>query len=193
MQATEQVNFLNLEYWFRLIYELTFGLHPLSSLGFEAFLARVWVLVSIVGSVVAVLSLIVIVYCLMRLFALRKRESDALGPVLELAKDGGVNPRWLHIESLMEANNPSGWREAILEADILLEDMLKEQRYTGAGVGEMLKQVERSDFDTLDNAWEAHKVRNDIAHRGSTSELTEQLARRTIARYESVFREFDMI
>ncbi|MEJ0053938.1 MAG: hypothetical protein WDN10_04430 [bacterium] len=193
MQTTGDVNFLNLEWWFRLIYELAFGSHSFSSAGFGAFLSRVWLWVTVVGSIVAVLSLVVIAYCIMRLFELRKKESEALGPVIHLAKDNGANPRWVHIQSLMDGANPSQWREAILEADILLEDMLKEQRYTGAGVGEMLKQVERSDFNTLDAAWEAHRVRNDIAHRGSTIELTEQLARRTIAKYESVFREFDMI
>lgn len=189
----EQVNFLNLEYWFRLIYSLTFGIQNSTSAGFASFLSNAWVTVTVVGSVVAVASLVVITFCLMRLFELRKKEEEALGPTLEIAPDGGENPRWKHIQSLMDSSNPSQWREAILEADIMLEDMLKEQRYTGAGVGEMLKQVERSDFDTLDAAWEAHKVRNDIAHRGSTSELTEQLARRTIARYESVFREFGMV
>lgn len=195
MAATGGVNFLNLEWWFRLIYSLTFGLNSgvAGGNGLGSFLAHVWVLVTIIGSIVAILSLVVIVYALMRLFELRAKEALALGPLPELAKDGFQNPRWLHIQSLMNGSTPSEWKEAILEADILLDDMLTRQGYAGASVGDKLKQIERSKFNTLNAAWEAHLVRNDIAHRGSEVELTEQLARRTISKYEAVFHEFGMI
>jgi hypothetical protein len=36
-------------------------------------------------------------------------------------------------------------------------------------------------------------VRNQIAHEGSSFDLSETLARRTLARFESVFREFELI
>jgi hypothetical protein len=70
---------------------------------------------------------------------------------------------------------------------------LTRQGYIGDGVGEKLKSIEPSEFGTLADAWEAHKVRNQIAHEGSAFNLSESLAHRTIARYESVFREFKAI
>ena len=193
MYNTGTVNFLNLEWWFRLIYDLIFGAHSLGAPGLGALLTHVWVWVTVVGSIIAILALGVIVYATVRLFELRAREAEGLGPLPILAKDGAENPRWAHIKSLISGSTASEWKEAILEADILLDEMLSRQGYKGVSVGDKLKQVERSDFDTLDAAWEAHLVRNDIAHRGSTSELTEAFARRTISKYESVFREFDMI
>ena len=75
----------------------------------------------------------------------------------------------------------------------MLDDMLTKQGYDGEGVGEKLKSVESSDFNTLNEAWEAHKVRNQIAHQGSAFDLSDTLARRTIAQYEAVFREFRAI
>jgi len=57
----------------------------------------------------------------------------------------------------------------------------------------MLKAVEASDMLSLDAAWDAHKVRNRIAHSGSEFLMNEREAKQTIANYEKVFREFKII
>ena len=72
----------------------------------------------------------------------------------------------------------------------MLTDIVSRMGYSGEGLGEQLKQVEKSDFTTLDKAWEAHKVRNTIAHEGGDFILTQREARRIIGLYEDVFREF---
>ena len=63
----------------------------------------------------------------------------------------------------------------------------------GDTIGDKLKAVEKSDFLTIDNAWEAHKARNQIAHDGADFQLNQREAMRIISLYESVFREFQMI
>ena len=91
-------------------------------------------------------------------------------------RKGGIHPRWEHIQSLLEGNTPSEWREAIIEADIMLDDVLAKRGYEGDGVGEKLKSANKESFGTLQNAWEAHKVRNLIAHQGSSFDLSESIA-----------------
>ncbi len=186
---------LNVEYFFRLLYDLFYGTHaPANYSVFQTFLAHLWLWIIIVGYALSVIGLFVIVYAMIRLFELREREEEQYGTLLLAPEtEGGMNRRWLHIESLGNGANASAWREAIIEADIMLDDMLTEQGYAGEGVGEKLKAVEPADFNTLQDAWEAHKVRNQIAHEGSAFALSETLARRTLARYESVFREFKII
>ncbi|MDO8623978.1 MAG: hypothetical protein Q7R54_01355 [bacterium] len=183
---------INLEYWFRLIYECftgsCYGTGNLATL-----LASWWVWITYIGYILIVLGLFAIVYFTVKIFDLRKREEEQLEHLIISPEAAGGNPRFAHIQSLMDSKNSSDWRQAIIEADIMLDDMLSRQSYTGNGVGEKLKQVEPSDFDTLQDAWEAHKVRNQIAHAGSTFDLSETLARRTVARYEAVFREFGAI
>jgi hypothetical protein len=188
---------LNVEYWFRLLYECFHGScygESIDASQFSALLAHLWLWIVFVGYIIAIIALIVIIYAMVRLFELRKREDEHYGTLL-LAPEGkdGMNPRWRHIESLRDSDNPNDWRTAIMEADIMLDDMLTRQGYDGVGVAEKLKQVEPSDFNTLQDAWEAHKIRNQIAHEGSTFDLSEQLARRTIARYEAVFQEFKIL
>ena len=187
-------NQANVEYWFRLLYECfhggCYGSTPIDTALFSAWLAHLWLWVVIIGYALAVVALIIIIYATVRLFELRHHEHEYYTTVLTPPEEaGGSNPRMAHIESLAESANPSDWRTAIIEADILLDDLLSQHGYDGAGVGEKLKTVEPSALDTLNDAWEAHKVRNQIAHQGSTFELSPMLAQRTIARYEAVFRE----
>ncbi len=75
----------------------------------------------------------------------------------------------------------------------MLDDMVDAMGYEGEGLGERLKQIERSDFNTLNQAWEAHKIRNNIAHAGSDFTLTQREVRRVIDLYKQVFDEFDFI
>ena len=110
---------------------------------------------------------------------------------------GGVSgvksKRFEVVEKHMTSENPAEWRLAIIEADALLEEMVKKMGYEGTTLGEMLKNIESSDFTTLNDAWEAHKIRNQIAHQGSSFLLTKREAKRIIQLYTKVFREFDII
>jgi len=103
------------------------------------------------------------------------------------------NEKWERIENHIASDNPSDWKLAILEADIILDEMLEKMGYHGDSVGEKLKGVEKSDFTTIDNAWEAHKVRNSIAHEGSDFLINQREAERVIALYKTVFEEFKFI
>ena len=46
---------------------------------------------------------------------------------------------------------------------------------------------------TLEDAWNAHKVRNAIAHQGSDFVLTKRVADATITQYRHVFEEFKFV
>jgi hypothetical protein len=93
----------------------------------------------------------------------------------------------------LNSENESDWRLAVLEADLILEDMLEKIGYPGATIGDKLKGIERSDFNTIDQAWEAHRTRNLIAHEGGDFRITNREARRVVGLYEQVFKEFHFI
>lgn len=192
MHAATQIN---IEYFFRLLYDCFHGACiSINTAELSVLLAQVWIGIIIIGYIISVIGLFVIIYSTVRLFELREREEKYYSTVL-IAPDavGGAHPRWEHIQSLVEGSSQSAWREAILEADIMLDDMLTRQGYVGEGVAEKLKAANPEHFKTLQDAWEAHKVRNQIAHEGSSFDLTESLTRRTIARFESVLHEFKVI
>ena len=103
------------------------------------------------------------------------------------------HPRWASVLGHMSILNQSEWRVAILEADMMLAEMLERRGYAGTTIGDQLKSANPEKFKTLQDAWEAHKVRNQIAHEGSEFVLSEREAKRVIGLYERAFREFDFI
>jgi hypothetical protein len=129
--------------------------------------------------------------------ALVAEEKETYGSVANVHIDGEVselkNEKWERIIELINSANEADWRLAIIEADVMLEDLLRRASYHGETLGEMLRSVEKSDMLTLESAWEAHKIRNAIAHRGSEFPLTEREAKRAISLFEEVFQEFKII
>lgn len=190
--VSSNVNSLNVEYVFRLIYDILFRTHM--SGGTEQLLLSIWQIIIVIGYIISLAAIFVLVYSFMRLHDVRRKEKTLYGPLpAQIDIQPLQNPRWQQIQELIKSNNTNDWRQAIIEADIMLGDMLTRQGYQGESIGEQLKQVEPSDFLTLNDAWEAHKVRNEIAHTGSTFVLSDIVARHTIARYENVFHEFALV
>lgn len=137
-----------------------------------------------------------IIYSIIRIRQIREQEHAAWS-IVEHPIVGGDNTkaqlRWQKIVEHANTDNPNDWRQSIIEADIMLDELLTVQGYHGATLGDKMKQVERSDFNTIDLAWEAHKVRNRIAHQGSDHDLNAREVRRVISLYEQTLREFHYI
>jgi hypothetical protein len=100
------------------------------------------------------------------------------------------HPRFAIIQGYMSSQSEALWRIGIMEADTLLEESLREKGYQGATMADMLKSAS---FKTIDMAWDAHKIRNRIAHEGSTFALSEREAKKAFNLFESVFRELNVI
>lgn len=105
-------------------------------------------------------------------------------------KEYADHPKFAVIQGYVSSQSEALWRIGIMEADNLLLEVLNEKGYQGDGVGEKLKSAS---FKTIDLAWDAHKVRNRIAHEGSDFQLTERETKRAFMLYESVFRDLKAI
>lgn len=149
---------------------------------------------------VCVIFLMGIIYSKFMLHEVKKAKKYAIAEsarkeaeLLARAPKTKERAKWEVVESHERSENPSDWRLAILEADVLLDELLDKLGYQGDSLGEKLKQVSHSEMATLDSAWEAHKIRNAIAHEGSGFTLTKAEASRVINLFQSVFQEFDFI
>lgn len=107
--------------------------------------------------------------------------------------NGIINAKWQVVGKYYNSANQSDWKLAILEADIMLYDVLKKSGFPGDSIGEMLKNTDRSKLLTLDAAWSAHKIRNEIAHQGMNYVLSRNMVERAISQYEQVFDELNFI
>jgi hypothetical protein len=149
----------------------------------------------VMSNVLSAFFIVLIIYSSVRIFGidLEWRKQLYPEPQPEGVQEELRNTRWDQVITHIQSDNPSDWRLAILEADIVLDDLLDRLGYVGDTIGDKLKAADPAHFRTLNAAWEAHRVRNAIAHEGQDYILTQREARRVINLYESVFREFDYI
>jgi hypothetical protein len=136
-----------------------------------------------------------VIYATMQIARIRtkqKRELEALTHAAISGEDT-ENERWQQILSYAASDDEELWRLAIIEADVMLDEMLEAAGYSQDTLGDKLRSAERSDFRTIDQAWEAHKLRNAIAHEGSSYDLNRRELQKAIDQYREVFNEFGFI
>ncbi len=157
----------------------------------------VWTIYSVIAFALSALLIYGIIYSYIRL----NENSGALAQLLtdEEEKwrqhhnpDQG-NRRWQEVEAHVESTNPNDWKLAIIEADVMLEKMLEEVGFGGNTVADRLRSASGRSFATIEDAWQAHRVRNQIAHGGTDFVLTQKMAQTTIIQFKKVFQEFGMV
>jgi len=193
--------YLNVEYFFNMILRFSRGfidfLHGSRQAVSGSYLVPDLTPFVTAGWVISGVLFLLVLYAIHKRVGVAWEEhekfSAAESRALESYDQTERNTKWMKVVDLLGMINESDWRLAIMEADNILKEMLGVMGYHGDTIGDQLKSVEKSDFLTLSDAWEAHKVRNRIAHEGTDFRLSQREAQRIIGLYENVFKEFHYI
>ena len=186
--------FLNLEYIFYLIYSFFTepfsgpGVAPGGSFDKTLFVIKgiLWFIALVVGAA--------------NIYFLYKQNEVQLLMQKKLQKTTEANAtpamaknrEWERLKGMVDGDNPAEWKLAILDADKMLEALVYQLGFDGDTLGERLKNADTSRMTTLESAWEAHKIRNRIAHEPNHV-LTKREARKALVLFEQVFREFGLV
>lgn len=184
--------YLNIDYLFYKVYQFFQSVYEfiISNDVFSQF--YFWA--KIIFSIAAIFFIAVIIYSIIMGHEVHHKEKEQLKKFIVREPSAKMeNEKWLRVMVHINSTNSSDWRVAILEADTILDEMIIKMGYAGDNLGDRLKKVEPRDFESLNDAWEAHKVRNNIAHEGSNFILSHEQANKVIGKYERVFREFKYI
>jgi hypothetical protein len=158
-----------------------------------SFLNIVWLIIVVLGYLMTVIFLSLMAYASSRKSQLEELVTNNLRRAEQIYDEqyrtGPKNDRLKDVLTHIQSDNPNDWKLAIIEADIILDDILKHLGYAGVSLGERLRSISPNQLQSLDAAWEAHKVRNNIAHGGIDFVLTRRLAEDTIKQYKQVFSE----
>ena len=163
--------------------------------------------IKLILSILSIFFIFLIVYCFVRLLEIRKKEHEYLHHEIEeyahkhaeedkakWEKGGNFeNKKWGNVLSYLFSQNPGDWKLAVIEADSMLEELMDQLGLKGENLGEKLKSADQEKFRSLSSAWEVHIIRNRIAHEGSEFDLSQHEAKRVIALYEQIFREYGFI
>jgi len=109
----------------------------------------------------------------------------------KLSKDRAI--KWKDIKNKINSDSIEDWKEAIIMADSILDDIFSRIGYKMDGLGEKLKNIEPSDFASLQEVWDAYKVRSRIAREGAHFEISHEEAKSALAKYEKGLKELKYI
>lgn len=185
--------YLNVEYLFGKIVEFTkpifdFITNP-----------ETWSAIGFTAGFLVVFCVAIIIYSIVRIFELRVDEKAEIDRKIEEAsqrekeKNRNENPKWKYILTMMQSSNESDWRVAVMEADSMLEEVLREKGLVGDGVSDLLESAKDNGYRSIQDAWDGHLVRNQIAHQGSDFPFSQVEARRVIKLFQNFFEELGVI
>ena len=121
----------------------------------------------------------------------------ALFALVTLTKRGGqldvekYRVRWMTIEQSLKADNEASRHLAIMNADKLLDLALKESGVRGQTMGDRLKFAKEK-MSNRNAVWQAHKLRNQIAHEPDV-QVTHDQARRALAGFKQALKDLGAI
>lgn len=160
---------------------------------------KTWETIGLISMFISILALVIIIFSLVRMYEIQVFDKEEIEHEINhaLAKDKErdriLNPRWKYVLTLIESPNESDWRISIIEADTLLEETLKERGLVGSTMSELLEEAKSNGYHGIQSAWDAHLVRNRIAHEGQNFPITQIEGRRVIKLYQNIFEDLEVI
>ena len=181
-------SFLDFERIFAGIFDFVFGVDygGLYSVGQKALVVG-----QFFGVFFSLLFIILLFYINKKFHELEEEIETRTTPLAMQAATPALmhNKKWQRVLDHVESNNPGDWRLAVLEGDILLDEMLQTIGAAGDTVAERLKSTSAKTLPSLQLGWEAHLIRNRLAHDGADYELNQREARRVVGLFERILTE----
>lgn len=100
----------------------------------------------------------------------------------DIAKDH-AQESWHHIQEYFFKGSENDLKVAIMDADKLLNEALRDAGIMGTHLGDRLKKANANQIPNLNEIWQAHKLRNQIAHEPDFK-LKRDLAERALSIYQ---------
>ena len=118
--------------------------------------------------------------------------------IMLLTKKGGMvldvekyRSRWMTIEQSLVRDNEASYHLAVMNADKLLDTAMRERGVKGQTMGDRMK-ANKDGWSSRNNLWEAHKLRNKIAHESDVRVSYDQ-ARRALAGFKQALKDVGAI
>ncbi|HNW71572.1 MAG TPA: hypothetical protein PKZ36_00875 [Candidatus Paceibacterota bacterium] len=164
-------------------------------------------IVKFILALFSIFFIFIIIYSVIKIFEVRKKEHEYIEheiaefrrkqiekeKIASEKRTGSNNEKWEAVLQYLFSDSPSDWKLSVIEADAMLNELMDRLNFKGENLAEKLKSADRENFKKLSSAWEVHLIRNKIAHEGIEFELSHHEAKRVIALYEEIFREYDFI
>lgn len=106
----------------------------------------------------------------------------------------GLNPnqRWEQIKARLQKGDEANLKLAVIEADNLMDEILKRMGLPGNIFEERLEQIEVQEVKSVDKILAAHRTRDMIVHQPNFH-LSQEEAEKTVADFEEALKELEYL
>lgn len=110
-------------------------------------------------------------------------------PTELVSRKGKLRKKWDKIKRKTEAKNESEWKVAIIEADNLIDDLIRRMEYKGENMGERLAGINPGQIENIEELKKAHEMRNRIIHEEGFK-LDKKTTEEILGYYENFLKYF---
>jgi hypothetical protein len=107
-------------------------------------------------------------------------------------RDALFKDRWSKVLERAAAGSADAMKLAIIDADKLADDMLKQMGLQGEHMADRLEKVSSERLPSVDRLWRAHRLRNDLVHTPGFT-LSEAEGKRAMNDYTSFFKSIGLL
>ena len=127
---------------------------------------------------------------------IKRKELDEKLESMEVVPDsvvglGPLQEQWDDIMRHIDSIHEGEWKFAVIEADTIVDKVLKNY-FPGDTMGERLMNIDKTKLLSIDDLWEAHKIRNRLAHDDNYF-LRHAEALRAVRLFESTLKELGVV
>jgi len=110
----------------------------------------------------------------------------------EFAYGKAASQQWEEIKERLKKGDEANLKLAIIEADSLMDDILKRMGLPGATFEERLKQIEVQEIKSVENIWATHQIRDKIIQTPDFH-ITQEEAEAAVGNIEEVLKELEYL
>jgi len=149
--------------------------------------------IKVVSFLVSLALMAMIVYLLIRSQFVREKMKQYL-EVVEFSRldEKRVLRAWQKVKARLATQQEAERRLAVVEADLILDEVIKISGYQGETMGDRLKQLTPANLSNIERVWRAHKIRNRIVHEPDFA-ITSMEAEEMVDIYHKALQEFGLL
>lgn len=144
-----------------------------------------------VGGGVGLLFLLVLVVAMVAVVWFVRRTRSSGTSNWEAAERKRFQKAWEELNQLAKQGGAPGRKLAMIEADKLVDTVLRKRGFPGETMAERLKVAEYQ-HPAIKHMWNAHRWRNQLVHEAHFS-LSERQVREALQAFEAVLRSFQAL
>jgi len=183
--------YLNLDYFFSKFYDFlvgVFGFLGGGELDYFGFVDKLKT-AKIVAFVFSLFVFAGVVYCFYRILGIHKRGFRELAKFIwEPLPEERIN-KWDVVKKLMASEFQRDWKQGIVRADALLEEIIMKINYIGANFEEKLVHISPFQLESIKGLRWAHQSAVRIAGSGETYEITKEEADEIISAFGKALKD----